>query len=222
MKYKRLIAQVRKFHERFAKSKAELELYPESVSPSYLNRDFMQKDDLEKVFRFLNVWGRCRLKCSKVEFLQAYNRISFILKPFQNSKLEHADFDRLFVTNEERMKAKKLIHLAFDELSNVRGFGPVPTSKVLHLVAPSLFVMWDNNICRVYKLRLNGYSYANEFLPRMKKELDEAIEDFMTTNGVERDAAINSIYDETRKIYGFSKSLAKSVDEFNWIEARMN
>lgn len=222
MRYRDLIYYVRKYHERFGE-KGETEIYPKSVSPNYINWDNMQSSDLDRVFYFLNVWGNCRLKCTKDEFLRGYSRAYLLLKPFKNLILEYFnDFEQLIDIETEHIKAKRIINLAYDELMDIRGFGPVPTSKMFHLLAPSFFVMWDNAISKMYKLRLNGYNYANMFLPKMQKEIEEAIKDFMEINGLERGAAINSIYDELREICGSSRSLAKSIDEFNWMKAHPN
>lgn len=219
MKFNDLLEGIKEYHKKNAKFKSQ-GIYDISVSPNHIKWQNIQDHDVKKIFDFLNKWGRCRSKCKQDEFLKGYHNAYPLLKPFANLRLENFnDFELLLDVESEHMKVKRTIHIAFDELANTTDFGPVPTSKLLHLFAPSFFVMWDKAICRRYGLHLNGYNYANMFLPKMKLEIREAIEDYMNANGTGKEKAINSIYDETEKLYGHPRSWAKSVDEFNWIRS---
>jgi hypothetical protein len=223
MRYESLINGVRKFHEKFGKTKGERKVYPKSIAPSYINWDNIQDTDVKRIFSFLNRWGQCRLKCSHENFIEGYKKVAYLLKPFRRMKLEYfTDFDQLLDIQNERIDVKKVIHCAFDGLMNIRGFGPVSTSKTLHLVAPGFFVMWDKEICQSYCLRLNGYYYANHFMPKMREELEEAINDLMKNRRLDREGAIQHIYRETQRIHGMNKTLAKSIDEFCWVTAHLN
>lgn len=166
MKYNELINGVKKFHKRFKDSKGEREVYPKHVSSGYINWDNIQHSDEEKNFYFLNTWGRCRLKCSQRVFLNGYKGLAHFLKPLKGLKFEEPDdLNALLKIGNEHMVAKRAIHYVFDRLMNIEGFGPVSTSKTLHLVAPGFLVMWDNAICQKYGLRLNGYNYSYIFMP---------------------------------------------------------
>jgi len=182
----------------------------------------MQRDDLERIMNFLNGWGRCRLE-RKVfihRFPETYNKTRPLLEPFRDLRLEDFDFDRLFDVGTERMKACRIIHLAFDELASARHSGPTATSKVLHLFSPSFFVMWDRSICcETYKLRPNGYDYANSFLPEMQDRIQGVIDDVTRCKRFQRQEAIEYIHGETLRICKFSKSLAKIIDEYNFTKA---
>ena len=92
------------------------------------------------------------------------------------------------------------------------------TSKIIHLLDPKLFVMWDTKIIGYYSLQPNANGYL-EFLVEMKKfakQLQSRLNE------------INKKAEEFRKksceLYGeqicSEKSLAKLIDESNWIEVR--
>jgi len=97
-----------------------------------------------------------------------------------------------------RLRISHVIHHVFDVLTNEVGgrFGAVATSKLLHIALPDLFVMWDNAISDGYDVKMTGYSYAYKFMPRMKDELEEAIDDFIKHHPCSRDEAIGRIRKE--------------------------
>ena len=46
---------------------------------------------------------------------------------------------------------KKTIKDLYGILADIKGFGPTATSKILHILFPDLFVMWDQKIIAAYK-----------------------------------------------------------------------
>jgi len=92
------------------------------------------------------------------------------------------------------------------------------TSKIMHLVAPKLFVMWDTGIIDFYRCKPNAEGYLT-FLVEMTnvaKQLQRNI------------GRIRQKAEELRKrageVYGIEicseKSLAKLIDESNWMKTR--
>ncbi|HML03429.1 MAG TPA: hypothetical protein VK487_08665 [Candidatus Bathyarchaeia archaeon] len=161
------------------------------------------------------------MKCKPQNLLDIYKEIRPFLIELGNLKLEEVNFDQVIrLGDSESMTLRPVFHFVFDTLSNIRGFGPVPASKTLHLVAPSLFVMWDRPICKeLYDLRLNGYCYAYKFIPKMKEELEEAIESCMQERACSRTDAVKWLYEEIERIHHTRRTLAKAIDECNWIIA---
>lgn len=95
---------------------------------------------------------------------------------------------------------------------------PTAISKILHLLNPEVFVMWDNDIRKAYKkknrrVRETPEGYL-EFLNEMQKELEDALNDYRKETKKELD----EIEREIRARYR-NKTLAKIVDEYNWITA---
>ena len=83
------------------------------------------------------------------------------------------------------------------------------------MINPKLFVMWDNDICAGYLLSLSASSYAYRFMPLMKQEINEAVNTYMKNQNCNRNTAIKEIMQTCD-----GKTLAKLVDEYNWIKYR--
>jgi hypothetical protein len=119
--------------------------------------------------------------------------------------------------NDEKISyALKTIYGRLDPL---RYFGsPTTISKVLHLLNPEIFVMWDRDIRKMYKthntrVRENPEGYL-EFLKDVQKELLEALNERSRTSG----KTLNEVEREIRDRYRW-KTIAKIADEYNWAEA---
>lgn len=103
-----------------------------------------------------------------------------------------------------------MITAAYDEIMNttwksekgkLKRMGSTTTSKALHLVTPTLFMLWDRTIRNYYGFNDNGIEYTR-FLMTMQswlKELKSTIE---------------------RLQQQFDKSCTKIIDEYNWIKCR--
>lgn len=92
------------------------------------------------------------------------------------------------------------------------------TSKILHLLVPKLFVMWDTKIIDFFQLPPNADGYL-KFLVKMQevgKQLQQHQSEIREKTEELRKRA-SEIFDD-----GFcsEKSLAKLIDESNWIETR--
>ena len=88
------------------------------------------------------------------------------------------------------------------------------TSKILHIINPELFVMWDRAIISGY----GGYNrrlFYTDFLRRMQKLANYAISQIEKECCVSREDAIESL-----KCDGHS--LAKALDEYNFMKFTKN
>lgn len=165
---------------------------------------------------FLNRW-KCRLHCSSelaIHIKDTFGQLRPLLRVLEGETLEDIIFDKEKSVVDEKLKYKEVIHRIFDKTADMGTYGyrPVPASKLLHMVNPKLFVMWDNYIGKEYVPKLNGYQYAHEFLPRMQRETNEAIETFMKDMGFDRSTAIREMENRC------GRTLAKLVDEYNYIK----
>jgi hypothetical protein len=103
------------------------------------------------------------------------------------------------------------IDILFDSLielkyQGIHNMSDACASKIMHLMVPKLFVMWDANI-KPYK----SYPYSN-FLEEMQKFANFIIMEFLRKYKDEdiEEYLQNSLY------YPIKKPLAKYIDEFNW------
>ena len=129
----------------------------------------------------------------------------------------------------QKLRGKRLLLAKLDEeqvasaIKNIyRKLDPIPylgspttVSKILHLLNPELFVMWDNDIRKGYKkknrlIRDTPEGYL-EFLKETRKELKEALGDRQQETG----KVLGEIEQEIRHRYK-NKTLARIVDEYNW------
>lgn len=76
------------------------------------------------------------------EILQGYRKINDILSKLKKEKLESIDL--------ENPKIIQMIKTAFKKLSAKKSIGPTGASKILHLLNPNLFIMWDLKIKKAY------------------------------------------------------------------------
>lgn len=97
--------------------------------------------------------------------------------------------------------------------------GTTCVSKILHVLNPEVFAIWDRGIRERYKeknwlIRETPEGYL-EFLKEVKKQVEEAFNDYRSKTGKSYD----EIERELRNRYD-NKTLVKLVDEYNWIKGR--
>jgi len=107
---------------------------------------------------------------------------------------------------------------AYDS-AEVKYIGATAISKILHLLNPELFVMWDDDIRKKYKVAGSVAGYL-EFLKLVKREVEEAIEEEARKRGCGKKEIAERICRElpSNKLgskYN-EKTLAKLIDEYNW------
>jgi len=138
------------------------------------------------------------------------------LKAIEGETLENVDFDQTKKISFKQLSNSKIIYHVFSTFCDIgHRFRWTATSKVLHMINPKLFVMWDNDICAGCLLALSASSYSYRFMPSMKREINEAINTYLKDYNCDRKTAI-------KKISSFcnGRTLAKLVDEYNWIKYR--
>jgi hypothetical protein len=109
------------------------------------------------------------------------------------------------------------ISALYSEFDTIPRFGPTATSKVMHILNPDLFVMWDSAILLHYRKtnpQINGAGNGYlAFLLTMSYIAREVTKDFQKFCSTATPEAFLC-----RKLgYTLSKSLAKFIDEYNWI-----
>ena len=132
------------------------------TSPSYC--------EIFKLFGFILSWDPY-FQGDVEKFKKTYEKISPLLKELKHIRLEEADF------NDKNLSFG--IAYVFDEIARCsRKYESTDASKILHVLHPHLFVMWDRSIRRGTlgnEDLKDGKTYAEIFLPMMQSELDEAV-----------------------------------------------
>ena len=193
MKFDELMQAVQQNHDAFGTSSGKSE-YANIIEPNHIRWDDLSLDDSGTMLDFLNGWGRCRLNRGLAgSLLHGLLTVAAFAKPLRNLRIEDSVLAGLVETGPERLSIQRVAHCAFDELANIAGFGPVPASKTLHVLAPGFFVMWDNAISKTFGCRLCGYDYAFKFLPQMQTEIAECVADLMKSRELDKSQSLQHI-----------------------------
>ena len=89
---------------------------------------------------------------------------------------------------------KPQIITLYSTFSKIKGVEYTGTSKVLHLINWNLFVMWDDHIRKGYEIYNNNAENYYNFLKKMQSKFGSI------------------------EWYNSSKTLAKAIDEYNYVE----
>jgi len=120
------------------------------------------------------------------EFHNVIKKINPIFKKFENKKFKSIDFaDNLLISN------IKFIYTQLKKIAEQTG-----ASKIMALKNPNLFVMWDTEIRRMYKI--NNKGEADDYIQFLIKMHD---------------------YFKSIKWDSKVKPLAKAIDEYNYVKA---
>jgi hypothetical protein len=119
---------------------------------------------------------------------------------------------------------KKMVKSLFDEMLDALICGnrksPVAVSKALHLLAPSFFPIWDNDISKAYDCYWEDSNLASStylaFMEKMKDLSQRIVETYMNKNNVDRYVSTSAICREASTNMPFVKSLLKIIDEYNY------
>jgi hypothetical protein len=179
------------------------------------------EDVKRRVIGFLNNWG-CRLPVSDElanNIKEAYRKSIPFLKCLENETLEDFEFENKVNINEEEYINREILLEVFMNFCKIgHNFRGVAASKLLSLINPSLFVMWDTSICEAYGIRapsepyIRDKQYVPEFFPLMKEKANGVIDTYMKEKKCSRSEAIEAI-NSFRKW----RPLAKLLDEYNWV-----
>lgn len=180
-------------------------------------------EKIEKVVveQFLNVWGLCRIPKGKMRGIA-----NGIARELDKLDVEERDFvSRLSIGDVGAGRlpdnSATCIRNLYVALRSIDGCGPTVVSKILFLLFPKLFLMWDWPIrdrlrkCEPPIPTDEGEGYV-AFL-RCGGEMAKSVsDDFRDTLG-QKDTPEDYL---SRKLYaqGNTKTLAKYLDEYLWIK----
>ena len=147
-----------------------------------------------------------------------WKRLGEILRSLEEEfkELRSKQFIAVKFSEEKFSNAIKKIYSELDSIPFIGS--PTIISKILHLLNPEIFVMWDNDIRKMYKAKNRCVANTPEgylaFLKEAQEELKEAFEDMQR----EAEKEIDEIEREIKAKYG-CKTLARIIDEYNWLTA---
>ena len=102
------------------------------------------------------------------------------------------------------------------------GYSPVAAGKVLNLLAPAMFPLWDQGIKKAYGYSRTGLSGTRDYLPFIGKMQDccrDLVGQYKAGHGLlNAETAESDLINECLKASGatYHKTLLKLVDEYNY------
>ncbi len=183
------------------------------------------KEVKRKIIGFLNKW-HCRLAVTDelAERIKlAHEQMIPFLTALESETLEDFEFQKEKEVEGKRFSIEKILTKIFDCFSNIGyNFKGVAASKLLSLINPNLFVMWDTPICQAYGIRsptepyYRDKMYVPDFFHLMKRKANDVIVSYIDENKCSRKEAIEAI-NHLKK----GRPLAKLLDEYNWVKKSM-
>jgi len=219
MKYKDLIDTVSKLEEEYELTEC---IYFGAIEKlKEVQENISKIDDVKHIQRviklFLINWGMMNRVVGRkdLDWKKLGETLRSLEKEFRelrNRKFLTIDFNENTISN--------AIRTIYDRLDPLPYLGsPTTLSKILHVLNPEIFVMWDNEIVRKYKRRnfrvnttAEGYL---EFLKDAQKEIKEALNDYQKESGKQ----LCEIEIDLRNRCN-NRTLARIVDEYNWMITR--
>jgi hypothetical protein len=150
------------------------------------------------------------LRWGKMMRVLGYKGCSRISEKLREMEPQLDKFQKLTLSTIDLSQMSDKVEALYDELLNAdwesdkgrtKRVGPTATSKVLHIVAPNVFIMWDRKIRDYYGFKDSGAEYVR-FLANMKDWLEN----------------LSPRIEELSNKY--QKSHTKIIDEYNWLKCR--
>jgi len=167
--------------------------------------------EIKKLFTFLNQWRtRCRSDAdARASFKKAYLQVLPLLRALQGHSLLESGFDGAVA---EGMSVSEAVRSMFEKIaSSGSHYESTGTSKILHVLYPPLFVMWDSAIRGGYAVDGRSSDYAERFLPRIQREARQAVDSYIA----ERKTGPSTAVRELEGVCG-GRPFTKLIDEYNY------
>jgi len=207
-----------KAHKLYIRNESRWKFYDEYMKNKDSKAWFMSEEIPLKealfLFGFINSWEP-EFQGDLATFLRIYKSIFKLIKKIEHETIIEIDFN----DNE----IKKTISIIFDKIIECPKRKKsrkkkcrheyTAASKILHVILPDLFVMWDKRIRKaIVGGERNGKCCAFKFLPKMQEEIKEYLESFIKENGGDYKSAAFQI---SKKANNYT--LPKLIDEYNYV-----
>jgi len=175
-----------------------------------------RKEIMSRVVKFLNRWKSHLPKSWKLvdAIIEAHRDTTIYFKATVNEDLWDLDLDKTLQVGNDFVKTSDAIYYVFKIFRDI-GYHLRETaaSKLVHMIGPNLFIMWDRKIAKAYNVSRTATGYTYEFLPIMKEKTNQVINSYMDDFNTNREETIFKL-----NSYRPHKTLVKLLDEFNWVE----
>lgn len=211
MHYKILIKLINQKFNNLTNSDKWDNIYFDTLGQTKLwnNLRNIKRDDVRIMLKFLNVW-KCRIPKKRLsEICNKLSKTHDNFKHLKGKKLETVDFNQISKTVEEIFNSLK-----------IKRVNATAISKIMHIINPDLFIMWDEKIREGCGFFGNSIGYIN-FLKKMQTEANEIIFSFCEENKVDKKEVIKRVnelcHNDNRHRY-----ISKLLDEYNYTKFTRN
>jgi len=183
---------------------------PSSIDPEELRAKL--------IAGFLNKW-RSRFPNNPhaaLAIIKAIQAVQPLIQALQPFTIVDIDFDSFLIINGNKITASNATANIFSTVCRCHGFRSTAGAKILGVINPSLFVMWDDSILYHY---LSAFSGAYDgsgyvaFLGKMQKAAHFCLKDFELQ---QHDCDLEHYLSDKLNVHP-KLPIAKYLDEYNWI-----
>jgi len=200
MNYKILLKVINEHYNKLESSDIWDRIYFDTIN-RWGKLENIKKEDAEMMLKFLNVW-KCRIdKKILPKLYQALLKTRGNFKLLKDKNLENVSLEEI----------KRIISSIFNNLK-LKRINATAISKIMHIINPNLFVMWDEEIRKGYGFYNNSVGYMN-FLKKMQVEIQEILVTFCKEHKINGGQAEERIY---RMCHNDKRTLLKLIDEYNY------
>lgn len=174
---------------------------------------------------YLNAW-KTRVKNSQqsaAAIKASMNSMLPYLSALSAFSINTVNFQDVLIINGQNKTVAEAIEFCYRTL-RATGFkiGPTATGKLLHILNPDLFVMWDGPILAHFN-GINGINDSPQgyraFLQRMKQDAVAVQQSFSVAilTPLSQPGSTPETYLSQQMNYNPTKTMAKYLDEFYWV-----
>ena len=154
---------------------------------------------------FLDMWGHMGRVLARYKGWE--NDLSNIIKKYANTLKELKEKNLAEISEEELDKLSKDIKKCYLDIRKI--VGPTSAAKVLHVIAPSFFPMWDSRIREKYGVRTSGSGYI-KFIKEIRNK-------WFKDKNLNR--SLQNLKEELKLNFNLDVSELRLIDAYNWIVA---
>ena len=161
----------------------------------------------KSIIMFLELWGGLQRNTDRIEPDELTDAVRNVVNLINSTELKELD-----ILSADINAVGELIKMAFKRLKAVNNIGGTGASKILHILHPKLFIMWDKKIALSYGCKQTPEGYL-KFLRKMQNMIVQLLREISIKKRITPAEARNFL--ERR----FNKPITKIVDEYNWLIA---
>jgi hypothetical protein len=193
-----------------------IRIHPNTVDDAYIQEYLVRN--------FLNRW-KSHVRNSP-ESARAIKKSIANMLPYLSAlssvSIKSVTFDDMIQVNGGRLSVGQAVEKCYQEVrATGYNIGPTATAKILHILNPQLFVMWDKPIldylCKTSDVTKSSEGYR-KFLGLMNRDAVSVSRSFLGTSldpARQRDDDPET-YLSRHMDYDPVKTMAKYLDEYNW------